>query len=152
MSSDPFRPTGDSMALLTSDNGPHGIRVDCFADEVVIDFPSVAPAVERMRSAFVDEERGSLLRADVSLSTREASEGITLPLAVPVRSTCRSCGGRGETWSERCGTCAGTGTEVLTHHVQVSVPAGVLDGTRFRFVVTTRHDPPTRIELHIAVR
>ena len=152
MSSDPFRPTGDSMALLTSDNGPHGIRVDCFADEVVIDFPSVAPAVERMRSAFVDEERGSLLRADVSLSTREASEGITLPLAVPVRSTCRSCGGRGETWSERCGGCAGTGTEVLKHHVQVSVPAGVLDGTRFRFIVTTRHDPPTRIELHIAVR
>ena len=152
MSSDPFRPTGDSMALLTSDNGPHGIRVACFADEVVIDFPSVAPAVERMRSAFVDEERGSLLRADVSLSTREASDGITLPLAVPVRSTCRSCGGRGETWSERCTRCAGTGTEVLRHHVRVSVPAGVLDGARFRFVVTKHHDPPTRIELHISVR
>jgi hypothetical protein len=152
MSSDPFRPTGDSMALLTGDNGPHGIRADCFADEVVIDFPSVAAAVERMRSAFVDEERGSLLCADVNLSPREASEGTTLPLAVPVRSTCRSCGGRGETWSERCARCGGTGTEVLRHHVQVSVPAGVLDGTRFRFVVTTRHDPPTRIELHIAVR
>jgi DnaJ-class molecular chaperone len=152
MGSDPFRPTGDSMALLTGDDGARGIRVDCFADEVVIDFPSVASAVERMRSAFVDEDRGAPLRADVSLSTREASDGITLPLDVPVRSTCRSCGGRGETWSERCARCAGTGAEVLRHHVQVSVPAGVLDGTRFRFVVTTRHDPPTRIELHVAVR
>jgi|SRR5262245_16222767 len=152
MSGDPFRPTGDSMALLTGDNGQQGIRVDCFADEVVIDFPSVAPAVERMRSAFVDEERGTVVRADVSLSTREASDGITLPLAVPVRSTCRSCGGRGETWSERCARCTGSGTELLHHQVQVFVPAGVVDGARFRFVVTTRHDLPTRIELHVAVR
>jgi hypothetical protein len=33
----------------------------------------------------------------------------------------------------------------------VSVPAGVLDGTRFYFTVTPRQDPPTRIELHVFV-
>ena len=46
---------------------------ECFADEIAIDFPSVAPAVERMRDAFLGERAGGeVLRADVSLSPRDA--------------------------------------------------------------------------------
>jgi DnaJ-class molecular chaperone len=119
---------------------------------VVIDFPSVAPAVEKMRSAFVEGDHGMPLSACVNLSVRQAADGVVVPLDVPVRTTCRTCGGRGETWTEPCGTCQGSGTGVLRHHVNVCVPAGVSDGARFRFSVATRHDPPTRIELHIAVR
>ena len=64
-----------------------------------IDFPSVAPAIERMRSALrrrracEDADRG------IEISPREAIEGATVPLDVPVRCTCRECGGRGETWT-----------------------------------------------------
>jgi DnaJ-class molecular chaperone len=68
-----------------------------------------------------------------------------------VRTTCRTCGGRGETWSEPCVRCGASGTEVSRHHVQVSVPAGVADGALFRFSVATRHDPPTRVELYVSV-
>lgn len=140
------------MTAVGANDAAHTAHGDCFADEVVIDFPSVAPAVEKMRSAFVDRDHGLPLAAQISLSIRQAIDGVTIPLDVPVRTTCRTCGGRGETWSEPCATCAGTGTEVLRHKVNVCVPGGVLDGARFRFSVATHHDPPTRIELHVAVR
>lgn len=145
-----FRPFGgDQVAVIGADDGRH--EVSCFADEVVIDFPSVAPAVDRMRRAFVADERGETLRAAVQLSPRDAREGATVPLAVPVRCTCQACGGRGETWTECCRACRGTGVELLPHQLQVSVPAGVRDGARFYFTVTPRHHPATRIELHVLI-
>ncbi len=152
MSGDTFRlPGDDAIAVLGAEEAGHALHVDCFADEVVIDFPSVAPAVEKMRLAFVERDRSLPRAARVQLSERQALEGVRVPLVVPVRTTCRTCGGRGETWSEPCRRCDATGTEVLTHQVHVSVPAGVADGARFRFSVATRHDPPTRVELHVAV-
>ena len=153
MNGDPFRLLGgDAIAVVGGEHATHRAHGDCFADEVVIDFPSVAPAVERMRSAFVDPDRTLTLSAQVSLSPRQATGGVTVPFDVPVRTTCRTCGGRGETWSEPCAACAATGTEVIRHKVNVCVPGGVADGARFRFTVATRHDPPTRIELRVAVR
>jgi DnaJ-class molecular chaperone len=153
MNGDTFRPhDGNAIAVVGGEDAAHVTPGDCFADEVVIDFPSVAPAVEKMRSPFVDGDRGLPLSADITLSIRQAAEGVRVPLAVPVRTTCRTCGGRGETWGEACRACAGSGTEVLRHQVNISVPGGVADGARFRFSVATRHDPPTRIELRVAVR
>lgn len=144
-----FRPFGRSAMVATGVDVSHDRG--CFADEVVVDFPSVASAIDRMRSAFLADERGTSLTTSIRLSPREARVGATVPLEVPVRCTCRDCGGRGETWSERCAQCAGSGLKLLRHQLQVSVPAGVLDGTRFYFTVTPRQDPPTRIELHVLV-
>lgn len=153
MSGGTFRPFGGgSIAVLGATGGRRSVPVDCFADEVAIDFPSVAEAVERMRSAFVDGVPDSPLRADVRLSPHQAYTGATVPLDVPVRCTCRACGGRGEHWPDPCARCSGTGTELRQHQVQVLVPARVADGARFRFLVAPRHDPPTHIELHVAVR
>ena len=122
-----------------------------FADEVCVDFPSVAPAIERVRQSFLADERPETLRAEIELTDREAARGVTVPLDVPVHCTCSHCGGRGESWTELCARCAGTGAEMLSHQVHVTVPAGVSDGTRFRFTVTPRHHPGTRIELHVLV-
>jgi len=153
MNGDTFRPHGgDAIAVVGGEDAARATHGNCFADEVVIDFPSVARAVEKMRSAFVDHEPTPPLSASISLSARQAVSGVTVPLDVPVRTTCRRCGGRGETWSDPCAVCTGSGTEVLRHKVNVCVPGGVADGARFRFSVATRHDPPTRIELHVAVR
>jgi hypothetical protein len=152
MNGDTFRPHGgNAIAVVGAEDAARAAHGDCFADEVVIDFPSVAPAVERMRSAFMDGDHALPLAARIHLSARQAIEGVTVPLEVPVRLTCRTCGGRGETWSEPCRVCAATGTEMLRHTVNVCVPGGVSDGACFRFSVATRHDPPTRIELHVAV-
>jgi hypothetical protein len=152
MNEDTFRPRGDeAIAVLGAEEAGHTAHVDCFADEVVIDFPSVAPAVERMRHAFVEGERCNRIAARIKLSSKQASCGVRLPLHVPVHTTCRTCGGRGETWSEPCRRCGASGAETLTHQVLVSIPAGVADGARFRFSVAARSDPPTRIELFVAV-
>jgi hypothetical protein len=145
-----FRPIGrGSLALFDGvDDRPDAA---CFADEVVIDFPSVAPAVARMRNAFLETERASALSTAIRLSAHEARNGAMVPLEVPVRCTCHDCGGRGETWTEPCRRCKGSGTELRPHQLKVSLPAGVLDGTCFNFTVTPRHNPPTRVELRVLV-
>jgi hypothetical protein len=124
---------------------------DCFADEVVIDFPSVAPAVDRMRRSFLGDEDAAALSATIHLTPREARQGAMIPLVVPLSCTCGACGGRGESWTEPCRRCQGSGAEMRRHQLQVLVPAGVLDGARLRFTLAPRHDPPTRVELHVLV-
>ena len=125
---------------------------ECFADEIAIDFPSVGRVVERMRDAFLGQPvDADLLRAEVSLTQREAFAGLVVSVSVPLRVTCPHCGGRGETWTEPCHRCQGSGTELRHHQLQVAVPAGVLDGTCFRFTVTPRHNPSTRVELRVLV-
>lgn len=150
MGGNTFRPFGgDHVAVIATEDNRHD--VSCFADEVVVDFPSVAPAVDRIRRGFLAEDRTPPIGTAIELSRREAREGATLPLEVPVRCTCRRCGGRGESWASACGRCDGSGTELLRHLLQVSLPAGVLDGAHFTFTVTARLNPPTRIELRVRV-
>lgn len=145
-----FRPFGGGrVAVMSGENHRH--EDSCFADEVVIDFPSVAPAVDRMRRAFLADERPATHGAVIQLTPREARHGATVPLDVPVCCTCRHCGGRGESWTEACERCEGRGSEMLRHQLQVSIPAGVLDGATFHFTVTSRHNAPTRIELQVLV-
>lgn len=139
----------ERVAVMTREDLRHD--ANCFADEVTIDFPSVAPAVERIRRAFLADERPAALSAAVELTAREAVSGVTVPLGVPVQCICSCCGGRGESWTEQCPTCCGSGFELLQHAVQVTIPAGVRHGARFRFTVTPRHNRSTRIELHVAV-
>ena len=150
MSSRAFRPYGGDP-LVHADGYDSRVDTSCFADEVIVDFPSVAPAVERIRRAFLAEERAAALSATIRLSTREARTGATVPLEVAVQALCRECGGRGETWAEPCGRCNGSGAERRRHQLKVLVPAGVCDGARFNFTVVPRHDPPTRVELYVLV-
>src|SRR5258705_986220 len=140
---------GPAIAVRGGDEIRHERR--WFADEVVVDFPSVASAVERIRHAFVAEEHAKTLTAALEITPREAIEGATVPLAVPVRCTCRACGGRGETWTQPCASCAGSGIELRHHQVRITVPPGVEDGACFHFSISPRHDLSTRIELRVLV-
>lgn len=144
-----FPPFGDNqVAVIAGEDLRHG---EWFADEVVIDFPSVAGAVDRMRRSFLAAERPAPETAVIQLSRREAHYGVIAPLEVPLVCTCRRCGGRGESWTESCRHCGGRGTERLRQQLRVTIPAGVSHGTRFVFTVTPPHNPPTRIELSVLV-
>ncbi len=125
-----------------------------FADEIAVDFPSISEVVDRIRHAFLglDEVGEDSLSAEILLSRREAVDGVTVPLDVPVRSTCPLCGGRGESWMEMCRGCLGTGDWHLPHRVRLSVPAGVADGTRFHFTIKPPGTPPMHVEVRVAVR
>lgn len=130
-------------------DGPH----DCFHDEIAIDFPSIGGLVDRVRDAFLGDEReasGTVMR-EVRLSNREARRGTIVPLELPIRGTCRQCGGRGEIWTEPCLECCGSGDSLVRHPIRVSVPAGVPDGARFRFRVSSPHAAPVRVELRVAI-
>jgi hypothetical protein len=124
-----------------------------FSDEVAIDFPSISSVVARIRRAFLDETHTApSLQAEIVLSRHEAWEGVSVPLEVPLRSTCPLCGGRGETWMEPCVGCRGSGESFSRHRLRVSIPAGVTDGTRFSVSVGQASTFATRIEVRIAVR
>jgi hypothetical protein len=144
-----FRPFGGMLTAAPDDAQRND--ANCFADEVIVDFPSVAPALDRIRRSFLAEEQALPFRTAIQLSSRDASEGVTIPLSVRVRRTCHECGGRGGNWSSACERCEGSGHELVPHHLQVTVPAGVVDGTSVHFTLEPPHNPPTRIELRIAV-
>jgi hypothetical protein len=125
---------------------------ECFADEIDIDFPSVGHAVERMRHAFLGEaEAHENVSMEISLSSRDASGGRSIPLDVPIHATCPACGGRGEVWTERCGACDSTGAALFHHTVRLNLPAGLLDGACLRFRVKSPYASPVRVELRILV-
>ena len=123
-----------------------------FDDEVAIDFPAVSDKVERMRHAFLESDSAThRLRAEICLSRHQAGAGAAVPLEVPVRSTCRGCGGRGEIWNDPCQACHGSGHALRRQTLTVSLPAGVAHGTRFNFSVSPPRGPRTRVEVRVAV-
>ena len=125
---------------------------DCFADEIAIDFPSVGTVVDRMRDAFLGErDDDGVLRADVLLSSREAWGGLVVPIDLHIPGTCQRCGGRGESWTDRCDHCHGTGQSLLRQRLRVSVPPGVADGARFRFRLASPDAAPVRVEVCVLV-
>jgi DnaJ-class molecular chaperone len=125
----------------------------CFADEIAIDFPSVGNVVDRMRDSFLGtREDADVLRAEVSLSQREAFAGHVVSLKVPVRITCPNCGGRGETWTEPCALCRGTGESVVHQALRVSVPPRVADGACVHFRLKSQDASSIRVELRVAIR
>jgi DnaJ-class molecular chaperone len=137
-------------AGLVRDSGVH--RADWLADEIAIDFPSVSTVLDRMRDSFFGPAPVTVLSAELVLTPQEAFWGTTLPLAVPLRGTCPRCGGRGETWDEWCVACGGDGEVSARHELRLRVPAGVEEGTRFRFSVMPRGSPSTLIEVRVSIR
>ena len=121
-------------------------------DEIAIDFPSVANVLDRMRDAFFAAGPVVTLSAEIVVSAREAFNGVTVPLDVPLRRTCRRCGGRGETWAEWCSGCGGLGEVAANQEMRVRVPAGVRDGATFRFSVAPPGAPVTVVQVRISIR
>jgi len=120
-------------------------------DDVVIDFPSMRGPISRMRAGFGDAVEESPLVARVTLSPRQASAGAKVPLDVPLRRPCASCGGRGGTWRAQCPPCDGSGYATERYPLTVTVPAGVADGARFSFSLSHPRGLRSQVEVRVAV-
>jgi hypothetical protein len=132
--------------------GPSPDAGHCFRDEIAIDFPSMGGVVDRMRDGLLGAEADPAAHVTaISVSADDAHAGVTVPFEVSLPATCAECGGRGESWAEPCGHCDGSGERSRAHQFQVSVPAGVSDGARFRFVFAPPQTAPTRIEVTVLV-
>jgi molecular chaperone DnaJ len=145
---DPQRRRSYDKALIQSVSG----RGDWLADEIAIDFPSVSSVLDRMRSSFFGASVPTGLSAELELTPEEAFWGASVPFDIPLRQTCTACGGRGEVWEQWCATCGGDGEVSAAHALRLRVPAGVREGTRFRFSVTPPGAIPTTVEIRITVR
>ena len=127
---------------------------DCFADEVAIDFPSVAHMVARVRRSFLADgstDRNETVKAEICLSSGEAYRGAVVPVMVLLRATCAECGGRGETWAEPCRSCDGTGHALVPRRLRVTVPPRIIDGSRFHFRIHAQHEASVHVEVRIAI-
>lgn len=130
------------------------LRSDPFHDEIAIDFPSTGRFVERVREAFVSEGAPRLneaLQVRVCVSPSQAFRGVILPVDLALTSPCSLCGGRGETWAERCTACDGSGDEEIPYLLRVVVPPGIADGARLRMRARTPEGTSVRVEITIAI-
>lgn len=128
---------------------PPGHLAEWLADEVVVDFPSIGRAVERMRRPFVARpDTMPAVSCEVRLSAAEALRPQWLAVDVPVRSECHACGGRGGGWRECCPRCGGSGSHVDRRPVRFALPAAVADGDEFRFALPA---DDARGALHVRV-
>ena len=73
-----------------------------------------------------------------------------------VERTCPQCGGRGRTIRNPCRICHGAGTTQRDRSLQVSIPAGVEDGTRIRLAGEGESGgsgvPAGDLYVHVAIR
>ena len=159
MSGTPTPPRGTGRLNRRDAEPPTSVRrvervvpLGWFADEIAIDFPAVEPVVDRMRDAFLaPDETPRGFSAEISLTAVDAIAGTVVALDLPVRRTCQLCGGRGETWTECCVACSGSGEALCTHSVQVAVPPGVANGASIRLHVSPPHALPTCIDVRVRV-
>ena len=112
---------------------------ECFSDEIAIDFPSVG------RSSIACATRSSASREAKATSHDRRVVVDARRRGRPHRSArsshsrhCPDCGGRGESWTEPCDGCCGTGEPCSSTRSAFTLPPGVADGSRFRFRVTRR--------------
>jgi len=150
-----IRPRDDGRAARRALATPL-VRVNgWFDDEIAIDFPSLHAVIERMRASFVaaaaEGDHRLPLSAELILSPREAFDGVTIPLDVPVHQICLACGGRGEIWSDPCNGCDGRGEALGRHSVRLVVPPRVQDGDRFALSVSAPHAALTRVEVRVVL-
>ena len=89
--------------------------------------------------------RGRDIEAEVGISLRDAMGGTKMRIELNAEDGCTNCGGtgvvareerRGKTRivraAEACPVCHGTGTVPARRSLEVTIPAGVVDGTRMR--------------------
>jgi molecular chaperone DnaJ len=73
-----------------------------------------------------------------------------------IERACPTCGGRGRVIRNPCRVCQGAGTVQRERTIQVSIPAGVEDGTRIRIAgegeAGTAGTPPGDLYVHVGLR
>jgi molecular chaperone DnaJ len=95
--------------------------------------------------------RPGSLSGEILLSAEEAAKGGTLPLDVPLDSTCPSCGGTGGFVFD-CGRCEGEGTIERRFPVPLRIPPGVREGTVFQIAVDDPGVLSILLTIHIRPR
>lgn len=96
--------------------------IDEFLEGWLPGFFTTGPTASRRKDLYVE----------IILDREEAARGGLFPLTVPVREQCAACQATGYVGLFLCEECAGRGIVGGKREVEISMPAGVTDGTEAR--------------------
>ncbi len=89
------------------------------------------------------------LYVELVLAPSEARAGGMIPLKIPVQHRCAECSGVQPAGQATCQACDGKGYTLDYHAIEVSVPPGVVDGTRVKIDLSDVGLP--QADLHVLV-
>lgn len=76
--------------------------------------------------------QGQDVDADLPITLEEAHRGTRRSVSLEIDEPCSECGGSGIKNNKRCPACHGTGTRPAEKTLEVTIPAGVRDGSVLR--------------------
>ena len=77
-------------------------------------------------------ERGGDLETTIDLTLAESYAGGSKAISLQIEDNCPRCGGNGVLNNQICPQCHGTGRQLQTKRLDVTIPRGIRDGQRFR--------------------
>ena len=77
-------------------------------------------------------QRGGDLETTIDLTLGEAYAGGTKAISLQIEDNCPRCGGSGVLNNQICPVCLGTGRQLQTKRLDVTIPRGIRDGQRIR--------------------
>jgi DnaJ-class molecular chaperone len=106
-----------------------------------------APRATAVRS------KGETIDAEISLSLEEAHHGVTRRITLEAAEPCPNCGGTGTKDGRICSTCRGSGVVRRPRSLEVTIPAGVREGSIIRLAGQgepgVNGGPPGDLRLHV---
>jgi DnaJ-class molecular chaperone len=76
--------------------------------------------------------KGENIEAEIGLTLEEAHRGVTRTITFQSNETCSNCGGSGTKDGKPCPTCRGSGVVRRAKSLEVTIPAGVRNGSVIR--------------------
>jgi len=100
--------------------------------------------------------RGQDIEAAIELSLEEAHRGATRTITLQTTAACPTCNGSGTQDKQPCSTCRGMGMVIRPKTLEVTIPAGVRDGSVMRLAGQgepgTGKAPAGDVLLHVRLR
>ena len=76
---------------------------------------------------------------DITLTSREAQTGVTVPVDIPWKDQCPLCQGSGLAPFSICAGCRGSGYTHGSRRLTLNIPSGVASGTTQRLCLANNH-------------
>jgi DnaJ-class molecular chaperone len=98
---------------------------------------------------------GATIEAEIGLTLEEAHHGVRRGITFQASEPCSNCGGTGKKDGKTCPTCRGSGVVRRPKSLDVTIPAGVRDGSVIRLAGQgepgVNGGPPGDLLLHVRI-